>query len=178
MQLRGVIIDRKDRSVLKQLRKHALHDLSVLDHVRNTGRYAQVVLENVDSAVLVAHQIRAADMRPAAPRRTDTDAVRPEVFRGRDDMVRKHTVLDDTLRVIDIVDEVIERGDALFQTRRDPVPLPRGNDARNDIEWPGAIDRTALLVIHGEGHAHHLNGEFRGLLAHAAELAIKVMGVT
>ena len=93
-------------------------------------------------------------------------------------MVRKHTVLDDTLRVINIVDEVIERADALFQARRDPVPLPRGNDARNDIERPGAIDRTALLVIDGEGHAHHLNGEFGGLLAHAELLTSKLRQVT
>src|SRR5437016_33647 len=178
MQLGGVIVDRKDRSVLKQLRKHALHDLPVLDHVGNTGRYTQVVLEHVDSAVFVAHQIRAADVGPAALRRTDTDAIRPEVLRGRDDVVRKQTVLDDTLRVIHIVDEVIERRDALFQARRDPVPLPRGNDARNDIEWPGAIDRAAVLVIPGEGHSHHLDGEFRGLLAHAELLTSQLRQVS
>ena len=93
-------------------------------------------------------------------------------------MMREHTVLDDALRVINIVDEVIERGDALFQPRRDPVPFLRGDDARNDIERPRAIDRTALLVIHGEGHAHNLDGKFGGLLPHADLFTAKLRQVT
>src|SRR6202021_508368 len=97
-----------------------------------------------------------------------------KVLRRRDDVLRKHAIFDDGLRVIDIVDEVIECGDALFEPRRDPVPLFRGNDARDDGERPGAVDRTVFLVIHGERDAHDLDCEFRGLLAYADLCAAKL----
>ena len=84
---------------------------------------------------------------------------------------RQHAICDDALLVVDVIDESVERGDALPQAGLDAVPLLARDGARDDVERPRAIDRAALLVIHGEGDAHRLDGEFRGLLAHADLLA-------
>ena len=54
--------------------------------------------------------------------------------------VRKHAVLDDALFVIGIAPTAVECRDALLEPGRDPIPLLRCNDARDDVERPRAID--------------------------------------
>ncbi len=66
--------------MLEQLREHPLHDLAVLEHVRNARGHAQIVLEDVDGTVDVANQIGAADVRPHAVRRIDADACLAEIL--------------------------------------------------------------------------------------------------
>ena len=47
---------------------------------------------------------------------------------------------------------------ALLQPGLDAPPLVERDHARNDVERPGAIDRSALLVIDRERDAHGLDG--------------------
>ena len=80
---------------------------------------------------------------------------------------REHAVAHDALAVVHVVDEMVERGDALLEPGLDPEPLAPRDRARNDVERPGAIDGAILLVIDREGDAHRLDGELRSLLPHA-----------
>src|SRR5262249_32249077 len=134
--------------------KDALDDLTVLDHVRDAGRYPQVVFQHIHRAVLVAHQIAAADMGPTAARRLDTNTLRAEVLGGGDDVVWEYSVPDYPLLVIDIVDEQVQSGDPLPEALLDPRPLLAADGARNDVQRPGPIDGALLLVVHGEGDTH------------------------
>ena len=51
------------------------------------------------------------------------DALRPVEGRRADDLLGDDPVLDDPLLVVDVVDEQVERVDALLQAALDPVPL-------------------------------------------------------
>ena len=145
-QLRSVVVDGQDRRVLEHLGEHLLRDHAVLEHVRDARRHAQVVLEHVDRAVAIAHEIRAADVRPDAVRRLAADARRQKVRRRRDDVVRHDAVVDDAPVVVEIVDEVIQRLQPLNQAALDARPLRRLDRARNDVERPRAVDVLAFGV--------------------------------
>ena len=107
----------------EHLRKRALHQVAVLQHVGDAGGHAQIVFQHVDLAVAVAHQVGAGDVAPDAARRIDAHALRT-VERGRaDDLLGNDLVLQDLLIVIDVVDELVERVDALLEAALDPLPL-------------------------------------------------------
>ena len=133
-QVARVVVDRADAAGLEDLREGALHHVAVLEHVGDAGRAAQVVLEHVDLAVAVAHQVGAGDVAPDALRRVQPDALRPEGRRGVDDLGGNDPVLDDLLLVIDVVDERVQRVDALLQPALDPCPLRGAHDARDEVE--------------------------------------------
>src|SRR6185503_12629152 len=99
-----------------------------------------------DAAVGVAHQIAAGDVAPHALRRIDADALRAIERRGTHDLLGDDTVLDDLLAVVDVVDELVERVDALLQPALDPVPLLRRDDARHEIEGEGALGAGRVAV--------------------------------
>ena len=165
-ELIRVVIDRLDPGVLEQFREDALHDLAVLEHVRDAGRHAQVVFEDVDTAVDVAHQIGAADMRPDAVRRTHAHTLGAEILRLLDQFARHDAVVQNVLLVIDVVDESVQCIDALCQPARDDVPLALDDESRNDVERPLAIDRAAAFTgVDGERDAHRPNGDLGSSLA-------------
>ena len=60
---------------------------------------------------------------------------------------------DDVLVVVDVVDELVERGEALHQPGLDRPPLLGVDDAGDDVEGPGPVD-AAPVGVHGERDAH------------------------
>ncbi len=70
------------------------------------------------------------------------------------------------LLVVDVVDESVQRIDALREPARDDVPLALDDESRNDVERPLAIDRAAAFTgVDGERDAHRPNGDFGSGLA-------------
>src|SRR6185369_6138984 len=139
VELRRVVVHWQDGRALEQFGEHAFHHLAVLEHVRHAGGHAQVVLEHVHRAVLVADQVRAADVRPGTERWFDAPDGRAEVLGRLDDGRRHHSILDELLPVVDIVDEQVQRRGALPETRLDLLPFLARDGAWNDVEWPGAV---------------------------------------
>ncbi len=139
--------------MLEHLGEHLLRDHAVLEHVRDARRHAQVVLEHVDRAVAIAHEIRAADVGPDAVRRLAADARRQKIRGRRDDVVGHDAVFDDAPVVVEIVDEVVQRLQPLDQAALDARPLRRLDRARDDVERPRAVDVLAFGVDR-EGDAH------------------------
>ena len=80
-------------------------------------------------------------------------------------VAREHAIAHDALRVIDVIDEQVQRQRALLQARLDAPPLIERNHTRNDIERPGAVDRATFLVIHSERDTHAADRDIGGLLA-------------
>ena len=66
--------------------------------------------------------------------------------------------------VVDVIDEGVQRPDALFETARDFVPFPLQDESGDDVERPLAID-VGTVVIDRERDAHGADGEFRSGLA-------------
>ena len=98
-------------------------------------------------------------MCPDSTWRIDADAFMSKIHGIREQFLWKHARLDDALPVIDIVDEEVERLDALLQPGLDARPFMTRDDARDDVERPGPIDASALLGIDREGDAHGHDGE-------------------
>jgi len=76
----------------------------------------------------------------------------------------EHAVAHDALLVIDVIDEHVQRPGSLLQSGLDASPLIECNHPRYDVERPGAVDRTALLVVDGECDAHAADRDVGGLL--------------
>jgi hypothetical protein len=169
-QLRGVVVDGQNRRVLENLGKHLLRDDPVLEHVRHAGRHAEVVLEHVDGAVGVAHEVGAADVRPYAVGRVRADAAFEEVRRRGDDILGHDAVGDNAPVVVKVVDEMIERREPLNETALDARPLGCFDRARDHVERPRPVDVLAFGV---DGKRDpHLGDRAFGVALALGELAL------
>ena len=139
--------------------------MPVLDDVADAGRRAGVVFEHQELARPVAHDVRAADVHIGAVRQVDAAHDRPVVRIAEDELGRDHPVRQDLLVVVDVVQQVVERGDALAHARLDARPVLRREHARDAVEGKDAVDRVAL-GIDGEGDAE------------VAQLRVGVRGTT
>ena len=79
--------------------------------------------------------------------------LRPEDIVGRDD-----AVLEDLLIVVDVVQEEVERRDALDQPLLDPPPLAVGNDPRHQIKGEDALG-SLIVIVDREGDAASHEGQ-------------------
>ena len=52
-----MIAAESDPVATEEIWKHMHHRLAVLEHVGYAGRYSQIVLEDVNGAVAIAHQV-------------------------------------------------------------------------------------------------------------------------
>jgi hypothetical protein len=86
-------------------------------------------------------------------RRVDVEDVATEITAAIDELGRHHAILEDALLVIDVVDEAVERADALLETRLDRRPFPSRHQTRQDIEGPDPFDPRLLIRIQGERDA-------------------------
>ena len=152
-QAARVFVHRAHRKPREYCREDGLEHLAILQDVRDAGRHAQVVLENVVAAVAVAHQVGPGDVAPDAPRRIQAVALFPVGHRGENHLGGNHSVAQDLLVVIDIVDEGVEGVDPLLETALDVVPLGGGHDSRDQIEREDALgSRGVSIDVEGDAH--------------------------
>jgi hypothetical protein len=71
---------------------------------------------------------------------------------------------DHALIVVEVVDEAVERGEALDETGLDAAPLAGLDDARDDVEGPRPVD-ASTVGVHGERDAGGEDVELRQVLA-------------
>ncbi|MDT4872097.1 hypothetical protein FQZ97_1072640 [compost metagenome] len=77
---------------------------------------------------------------------------------------RNDAGLDDVLVVVDVVQEAVERGDALHQPLFHALPLVGGNDPGQQVERDQPLGAGAVLVlgaVHREGDADPAENHFR-----------------
>ena len=150
-QLR-VVVDRAHAVLGEELGDQPRHRHPVLEHVGDARRRAHVVLEHPPGAVGVAHQVAAGHVRVDAAGRADAVHDAREVA-ARDDQPPRHDALaDDLARVVDVVDEGVERADALRQAALDRDPLVGRDDPRDEVQREGAV-LGAVLAGQLEGDA-------------------------
>src|SRR5205085_6145515 len=111
----------------------------------------------------VADQVGAGDVAPDSERRIEAVTLLAEGD-GRVDHVRRDgPVLEDLLLVIDIVDEAVERVDALLEAALDVVPLGGADDARDQVEGEDALG-ALIVAVDVEGDAELQEEPFGGVL--------------
>ena len=92
-------------------------------------------------------------MTPHAAGRLQAEALL-EIARCREDQIGGHdAVFDDSLFVVDVVDETIQREDPLPQSTLDHLEFGPIDDAGHDVEGPDFF-RARLVAIHGERDPH------------------------
>ena len=163
-----IVADRTHREAVEDLRERLLHDRPVLQHAGDAGRAAQVVLEHVDGAVSVAHEVGAGDVAPDAARGVEAGALAAVPLRALHHVGRHHAVGHDAAVVIDVVDEVVQGGDALLQAALDLVPRAPGDDAGHNVEGEDAFGAVSV-VVDVERDPHSQEGA-RGRLLTAQQL--------
>ena len=129
-----VILDRRDAVAREQVGKQPQHDLPVLQHVRDAGRRARVVLQHVEGVRLDAHHVDAGDVHVNVVRHLLAVHLRPEHRVLEYQLLRHHPGAQDVAVAIDVVDVEVDRLDPLGQPTFEPRPFGRGEHARNDVE--------------------------------------------
>jgi hypothetical protein len=85
------------------------------------------------------------DVRPHSQRRTDAHTLAAEIGGIEQVLAREDPIADDALRMVDVIDELIESPGTLPQTSLDATPLCSLNDPRDDIQRPGSVHWSRLL---------------------------------
>ena len=100
-------------------------------------------------------------MAPDAARRFPANALLAIGFRRENDLARHDAVVEDPLLVVKIVDEQVQRVNALLKPLLQPEPLSRRDNAWHDVEREDLL-HSSLLAIHIERdphlHQHPLGG--------------------
>ena len=142
-QVLRIALDGPHVVVLEDLRPDALEHAPVLQHVRHARRRAQVVLEHEQLAARVAHEIAAHHVRVHAERHVHAAQLAAIAARTEHELRRQHAGAQDALPVIDVVEEEVERADALLESARDAVPLVWHDHARDEVEGHDLLHPSA-----------------------------------
>src|SRR5687768_7548097 len=153
-----------DRVVAEDLRPHTLEYAPVLDHIRDTRWNTKIVLEHIELAAMVTHEIASDDMRVHAERRLDRTHFATVAVGAEDELGRDETATEDLSVVVDVAEEEVQRAHALLESALDALPLLRQDDPRDEIERHDLLG-AARVLIHGERDAARLEAEVRGALS-------------
>ena len=74
-----------------------------------------------------------------------------EVVAADDETPRHDAGADDLAGVVDVVDEAVQRTDALGEPALDVRPLHRRQDARHEVQRKGPLERRTILAGRVEG---------------------------
>ena len=114
---------------------------------------AALALDEVPTpyTLAVADQVAADDVDVLVVRHVDADHLPPEVAGAHDQPAGHDAVAEDLLLVVDVVDEAVERADALLQPGLDQPPLVGRDQARDEVEGEDALGALLLVGVDGEG---------------------------
>ena len=145
-QLVRIVLDRRDAVAREQFREQPHHDLAVLQHVGDAGGRARIVLEHVERLGVDAHDVDAGDVRVDVVRHLLSAHLRAERRIAEHQVVGHDAGAQDLARAVDVLDESVERLDALRQALFQQPPFGRRHDARDDVEGDQPLLRVGLAI--------------------------------
>ena len=152
-QLGRVMRDRQHVMHMERMGERARHHRAILEHVGDPAGGPHIVLEHQEIAGFrIAHQVDPGNVGMDAGGRLQPDHLPAEMLAGVNKRPRDDPVLENPLRSVDILEEKIERDDALAEPVLDVVPLLPGKNARRQVEREEPFRATAV-AIDGEGDA-------------------------
>ena len=156
-QLFRICLHRQYISTFEKLRKRPLHDLAILNHVRDARWATQVVLQYVNLPVSRANQIGSGDVAPNPSWRLHPLYLFQKAFARLDHVLRQDSIANDLLVVIDVVDKHVQRTNPLLQTPFDVEPFLLLNHARNEIKRPYFFRSCGVTIdIESDSHVEKL----------------------
>ena len=162
-QLR-IVLDGPHPVAVEELREGPLHYPAVGQHVAHPGGHPEVVFEHHKLAGSQPQQVGAHHRDVDIPRHLQASHLPPVVLATVNQFARHHPVVQDLGVEVDVVQKVVERGDALGQAALDPVPLLGRNQPRQQVIGKDAL-RALVAPVDGEGNALVQKRQVRRLLA-------------
>ncbi len=103
----------------------------------------------------MADQVRAGNVAPNAAGRIPADALLAKGLCRQDDIAWHDEVLEDLLAVVEVIDEEVQRVDALLEALFQAGPLGGRDDARHDVEGEDLLQPRLLPIdIESDAHLH------------------------
>ena len=137
--------------VTEQFGQHVGERAAVLQHVRDAGRTAQVVLEDREDTLLVADQVDACDVDAHTVGGLDAPGLPVEVAGTGHESARHDPVVQDPSRPVHVRQEHLQGLDALGDPLLDHAPFGGAEQPRHEVQrqWTllaGQAERDALAV--------------------------------
>jgi hypothetical protein len=107
---------------------------------------------------VIAHQVAPDDVRVHAERRLDPTDLAAVPRRSEHQLGRDETAREDLLLVVDVMEEQVERANALLEPALDPFPLLGEDDPRDQIEGHDLFE-AARILVHRERDPARLEAE-------------------
>jgi len=142
----AVGFDRAHAVAGERIGERAAHRDAVFEHVGGARRATEIVFENEVFAVMVADEIGAADVDVNVARNIEVHELAPEVFGAEDQGGGDDFVLQNLLPVVEIVQEKVERGDALDEAGLELGPFGARDDAGNEVERENALGALRIVI--------------------------------
>ena len=146
------MVDGGDALGGEQFGEQPHHHLAVFQHVADAARRTQVVLQHVESAVAVAHQVDPGDVRVDVAMQVEPVHDLLIAVVGQHLLRRDDAGLEDALIVIDVGEEQVQCLDPLDAPSLDPAPFADGDAARDDVEGDQTLG-ALRVAVQGEGDA-------------------------
>jgi len=156
-QKRRIVVHRTDVDGAEDLGKGALQDAAVGQDVGHARGTAQVVLQDEKAARGVAHEIRAGNVAPDALGRLEAQTLLEIAGGGLHHRSGHDPVGHDAGLTVHVVDEGIERRDALGEPPFQKFPFGGLDDPGDDVEGKDLF-RPVFVAVDGEGDAHVVKG--------------------
>ena len=161
-QLLRVVLHRTHADVLEHAGERPLHRAAIFEHVAHAAGAAPVVFQHQPLPAVIANQVRAANVDVNVLGHVEPCELAPEMFSRQDVVRRDDAVLEDALLVVDVVEEEVQRRDALRQPTLQILPLLGRDDARQQVEGENLLRsrRVAIDVerdaLPEKGHVHRV----------------------
>ncbi len=162
-ELGGIHLDGLDVGLGEDAGEDLLHHHAVLEHVGDTGRRAQIILEHPELAVDILDQVdtRDVDVYPAG--RTQSAQLLEVADRPLDELPWHDALFEDALLSVDVLEELVERPQTLHEPELYLLPLGGGHDTGDQVEREDALG-SALVRVDGERDAALEEGRVGELL--------------
>ena len=141
-----IVLHRRDAVAREQFREQPHHDLAVLQHVGDAGGRAGIVFQHVEGFGVHAHDVDAGDVHVNVVRHLLPAHLRAEGRIAEHQIVGHDAGAQDLARAIDVLDEGIERLDALGEAFFQQPPFGARHDARDDVEGDQPLLRVGLAI--------------------------------
>ena len=166
----------------EQIGEEPHHHLAVFQHVAYAAGHTQVVLQHVILALAFrvgrTHDVDACNLRINLVGHIHAHHLGAKLRIALDLLQRHDARFDDFLVVVDVMDEAVERRDALHQALLHALPLVRRDRTRNQVKRDQALSAAigpicilVLRAIDGKGDADTTKDHLRLFTALAHHVA-------
>ena len=160
-----------DAGVVERLGNDPREGATVLDHVGHAGSVAEIVVLHGKRSIRQAANRDTAQVQKGIPRQWETGCRALEKLAAQNKGNGQHAVVQDLLRAVDVLEEMLEGPQTLAHPGFQWTPLGGGKNLGQEVAEPGAGSPWAVAVD-VESDTHLAHGGFK-LLVEAPQLSAR-----